>query len=76
MKIFKKIKRQYERVHDIKTLKSGDIVNFFSERSDKFISKHPYFITSISESEIVGQQILDAGNGVVYDITTETLRKP
>ena len=53
----KKIKKDFIEIANYDDLKVGDIVKIFSEGSNKFISKHPYFINGVDSKTIYFQNI-------------------
>ena len=70
MKLYKKNKKDFVRVDDYSEVKVGTIIKVYSEKSEKFINKIPYFVSSILEDDI----ILDSdAKKLNFNISTETL---
>lgn len=73
MKLFKKIKKDFLEIVDYGDLRVGDIVKIYSETSNKFISKHPYFITKIDEYTIYFQNTISS-NIIIYDKIAKSIK--
>lgn len=70
MKLYKKNKKDFVRVDDYSEVKVGTIIKVYSEKSEKFINKIPYFVSSILGDDI----ILDSdAKKLNFNISTETL---
>ncbi len=70
MKLYKKNKTDFTRVEDYTDIKVGNIVKVYSEKTDKFINKLPYFVSAILENDIV----LDSGTKKLnFNIRSEDL---
>jgi hypothetical protein len=70
MKLYKKNKKDFVRVDDYSEVKVGTIIKVYSEKSEKFINKIPYFVSSILGDDIT----LDSdAKKLNFNISTETL---
>ena len=70
MKLYKKNKKDFVRVDDYSEVKVGTIIKVYSEKSEKFINKIPYFVSSILGDNIT----LDSdAKKLNFNISTETL---
>ena len=70
MKLYKKNKKDFVRVDDYSEIKVGTIIKVYSEKSEKFINKIPYFVSSILGDDIT----LDSdAKKLNFNISTETL---
>ena len=70
MKLYRKNKKDFERVDNYADIKVGNIIKVYSEKSDKFINKIPYFVSSIVGDDIVLDSEIKKLN---FNISTETL---
>ena len=70
MKLYRKNKKDFERVDNYADVKVGNIIKVYSEKSDKFINKIPYFVSSIVGDDIVLDSEIKKLN---FNISTETL---
>ena len=70
MKLYRKNKKDFERIDNYADIKVGNIIKVYSEKSDKFINKIPYFVSSIVGDDIVLDSEIKKLN---FNISTETL---
>ena len=70
MKLYRKNKKDFERVDNYADIKVGNIIKVYSEKSEKFINKIPYFVSSIVGDDIILDSEIKKLN---FNISTETL---
>ena len=64
VRLYRKEKKEFVLVEDVTSIKVGNIVKVFSEKSNKFINKEPYFVHKIEGSKI---QLQQSNRLCVYD---------
>lgn len=70
MLLYMKSKKDFIKVEDYATVRIGSIVKVYSEKSERFINKTPYFVSAIGEDDIV----LDSnGKKLNYNISSRNL---
>ena len=70
MKLYRKTKRDFIQVIDYSDIKVGSIVKVYSEKSAKFITNTPYFVSAITNDSI----LLDSGTSKLnFNIIREDL---
>ena len=56
MRLYRKEKKDFILIEDTSSIKIGNIVKVFSEKTNKFVSKAPYFVHRIDGSRIYLEQ--------------------
>ena len=70
MLLYRKSKKDFIKVDDYADIKIGSIVKVYSEKSERFINKMPYFVSAITNENIV----LDSnGKKLNYNISSRDL---
>lgn len=70
MKLYRKSKKDFILVNNYSDIKVGAIIKVYSEKSDKFINKIPYFVSNIIGDDITLDSTVKKLN---FNISTETL---
>lgn len=72
MKLYRKYKKTFEPIDDYSTISIGSIVKVFSEKTNRFIDKVPYFVAGVMSDNII---LESDGKRVNFSISNKTLTK-